>query len=80
MTADNTWPGVAQVGFARPTDRLDGVIRFYVDGLGLRELYRFANHAGHDGVMLGPPAPATTWNSPATPTTAPGTRRATRIC
>lgn len=53
-----TWPDslrVAQVRIARPTDRLDEVVRFYVDGLGLRELYRFDNHAGYDGVMLGLP-------------------------
>ncbi|MGA6206477.1 VOC family protein [Nocardia testacea] len=58
MTADNAWPGnlgVAQVRFARPTDRLDEVIRFYVEGLGLRELHRFTGHAGYDGVMLGLP-------------------------
>ncbi|WP_328387293.1 VOC family protein [Nocardia sp. NBC_00416] len=58
MATDNTWPDelrVAQVRFARPTDRLDEVIRFYRDGLGLRELYRFENHAGYDGVMLGLP-------------------------
>ncbi|MFI5717156.1 VOC family protein [Nocardia sp. NPDC051750] len=53
-----TWPdtlGVTQVRFARPTDRLGEVIRFYVDGLGLTELYRFENHEGYDGVMLGLP-------------------------
>ncbi|NUP28073.1 MAG: VOC family protein [Nocardia sp.] len=58
MTTETDWPanlGVAQVRFARPTDRLDDVIRFYVEGLGLRELHRFDNHAGYDGVMLGLP-------------------------
>ncbi|MFE7802955.1 VOC family protein [Nocardia sp. NPDC057440] len=53
-----TWPEslpVAQVRIARPTDRLAEVVRFYVEGLGLRELYRFENHAGYDGVMLGLP-------------------------
>lgn len=57
MTA-RTWPadlGVVQVRIARPTDRLAEVVRFYVDGLGLAELYRFENHAGYDGVMLGLP-------------------------
>ncbi|WP_406233788.1 VOC family protein [Nocardia sp. NBC_01009] len=52
------WPEslpVAQVRIARPTDRLAAVVRFYVEGLGLRELYRFENHAGYDGVMLGLP-------------------------
>ncbi|WP_446225406.1 hypothetical protein ACTWPB_10055 [Nocardia sp. IBHARD005] len=53
-----SWPEslpVAQVRIARPTDRLDEVVRFYVDGLGLRELHRFENHAGYDGVMVGLP-------------------------
>src|SRR5215467_3226435 len=43
---------------ARPTDNLDAVVRFYRDGLGLAELYRFENHAGFDGVMLGVPEAA----------------------
>jgi catechol 2,3-dioxygenase-like lactoylglutathione lyase family enzyme len=46
---------VAQVRVARPTDRLDAVVRFYRDGLGLPELFRFADHDGYDGVMLGLP-------------------------
>jgi hypothetical protein len=46
---------VAEVRIARPTDRVDAVVRFYRDGLGLPELYRFADHDGYDGVMLGLP-------------------------
>jgi catechol 2,3-dioxygenase-like lactoylglutathione lyase family enzyme len=46
---------VVQVRVARPTDRLEEVVRFYCDGLGLPELYRFADHDGYDGVMLGLP-------------------------
>jgi len=52
------WPAslpARQVRFARPTDRLDEVVRFYRDGLGLSELFRFEGHAGYDGVMLGLP-------------------------
>jgi len=41
------------VRIARPTSDLDAVVRFYREGLGLEELYRFANHDGFDGVMLG---------------------------
>ncbi|MFD0365173.1 VOC family protein [Nocardia sp. GCM10030253] len=59
MAVDSeVWPEslqVAQVRIARPTDRLAEVVRFYVEGVGLRELYRFENHAGYDGVMLGLP-------------------------
>ncbi len=40
---------------ARPTDDLEAVTRFYAEGLGFAELYRFANHDGFDGVMLGLP-------------------------
>jgi catechol 2,3-dioxygenase-like lactoylglutathione lyase family enzyme len=45
----------AQIRIARPTDRLEEVVRFYRDGLGLEELGRFHGHAGYDGVMLGLP-------------------------
>ena len=38
---------------ARPTDDLDGLLRFYRDGLGLNVLYRFTGHDGFDGIMLG---------------------------
>jgi catechol 2,3-dioxygenase-like lactoylglutathione lyase family enzyme len=52
------WPQdlpVVQVRVARPTDRLEAVVRFYRDGLGLQELGSFAGHAGYAGVMLGLP-------------------------
>jgi catechol 2,3-dioxygenase-like lactoylglutathione lyase family enzyme len=41
------------VRFARHTNRLEDVVRFYRDGLGLPELGRFADHDGYDGVFLG---------------------------
>ena len=50
--------GVSQVRIARPTDRLEEVTAFYRDALGLRELYRFVDHAGYEGVMLGLPGRA----------------------
>jgi catechol 2,3-dioxygenase-like lactoylglutathione lyase family enzyme len=40
---------------ARPTDRLDDVVRFYTEGLGLSRLGEFRDHDGFDGVMLGAP-------------------------
>lgn len=43
---------------ARPTNDLDAAIRFYKDGLDLQELYRFENHDGFDGVILGQPGEA----------------------
>jgi catechol 2,3-dioxygenase-like lactoylglutathione lyase family enzyme len=52
------WPDdlpAVQVRMARPTDRLDEVVRFYHDGLGLPVIGRFDGHAGYDGVMLGLP-------------------------
>jgi catechol 2,3-dioxygenase-like lactoylglutathione lyase family enzyme len=44
-----------QVRVARPTDRLDEVVRFYRDGLGLKQIGSFEGHAGYSGVMLGIP-------------------------
>ena len=38
---------------ARPTDDIEALLPFYRDGLGLDVLYRFANHDGFDGIMLG---------------------------
>ena len=59
MVADaGSWPEgvpVTQVRYARPTNALEPVLRFYRDCLGLTELYRFEDHAGYDGVMLGLP-------------------------
>lgn len=43
---------------ARPTDRLDQVIHFYTEGLGLQILYRFEDHDSFDGVMVGMPGEA----------------------
>ena len=40
---------------ARPSDDLDALLRFYRKGLGLTLLYRFQNHEGFDGIMLGHP-------------------------
>jgi catechol 2,3-dioxygenase-like lactoylglutathione lyase family enzyme len=55
------WPDdlpVAQMRVARPTDRLDEVVRFYRDGLGLKQIGAFTGHAGYTGVMLGLPGAA----------------------
>lgn len=38
---------------ARPTDDIEALLPFYRDGLGLDVLYRFADHDGFDGVMIG---------------------------
>jgi catechol 2,3-dioxygenase-like lactoylglutathione lyase family enzyme len=40
---------------ARPTNNLAALRRFYVEGLGLQELYAFAGHDGFDGLMVGQP-------------------------
>lgn len=47
-------PGI-KMRVARPTDRLQEVVRFYRDGLGLPVLGSFEDHDGFDGVMLGHP-------------------------
>ncbi|MFC4173508.1 VOC family protein [Microvirga sp. GCM10011540] len=43
---------------ARPTDRLDEVVRFYRDGLGFEVIGSFEDHDGFDGAMLGHPGAA----------------------
>ncbi len=48
---------IAQVRVARSTRRLDEVVRFYRDGLGLPVLGGFEGHQGYDGVMIGLPGP-----------------------
>jgi catechol 2,3-dioxygenase-like lactoylglutathione lyase family enzyme len=40
---------------ARPSDDIDALLPFYCAGLGLGVLYRFEDHDGFDGVMLGAP-------------------------
>ena len=53
-----SWPPdlpVLRVRWARPTDRLEEVVAFYTDGLGLQQLARFEGHAGYDGVLVGLP-------------------------
>ena len=46
---------VVQLRIARPTDRLEEVVAFYRDGIGLSVIDSFQNHAGYSGVMLGLP-------------------------
>ena len=41
-----------QVRVARHTDRLAEIVRFYRDGLGLREIGHFKDHSGYDGIFL----------------------------
>lgn len=38
---------------ARPSDNLDALLPFYRQGLGFDLLFRFEDHAGFDGIMLG---------------------------
>jgi catechol 2,3-dioxygenase-like lactoylglutathione lyase family enzyme len=41
-----------QLRVARHTKRLDELVRFYRDGLGLPEIGGFSDHDGYDGVFL----------------------------
>lgn len=45
-----------QVRIARPTDKMEALVHFYSEGLGLQVIGSFKDHAGYDGVMLGHPA------------------------
>jgi catechol 2,3-dioxygenase-like lactoylglutathione lyase family enzyme len=44
-----------QLRVARHTERLDEVVAFYRDGLGLPEIGGFRGHDGYDGVFLAVP-------------------------
>jgi catechol 2,3-dioxygenase-like lactoylglutathione lyase family enzyme len=58
---NNQWPQslpATQVRVARPTARLNEVVSFYRDGLGLKVIGSFEAHAGYSGVMLGLPGTA----------------------
>jgi catechol 2,3-dioxygenase-like lactoylglutathione lyase family enzyme len=44
-----------QLRVARHTDRLDALVEFYRDGIGLHELGRFEDHDGYSGVFLDVP-------------------------
>lgn len=44
-----------QLRVARHTNRLDELVSFYRDGLGLPEIGRFADHEGYNGVFLALP-------------------------
>src|SRR5690242_11372446 len=47
-----------QLRVARHTERLEELVRFYRDGLGLVEIGGFRNHRGYDGVFLAIPGTA----------------------
>jgi catechol 2,3-dioxygenase-like lactoylglutathione lyase family enzyme len=44
-----------QLRVARHTERLEEVVRFYRDGIGLTEIGGFRGHDGYDGVFLAVP-------------------------
>jgi catechol 2,3-dioxygenase-like lactoylglutathione lyase family enzyme len=46
---------MTQIRVARHTKRLDAVVAFYRDAIGLPEIGGFRDHAGYDGVFLGVP-------------------------
>jgi catechol 2,3-dioxygenase-like lactoylglutathione lyase family enzyme/RimJ/RimL family protein N-acetyltransferase len=48
-------PVATELRIARHTERLDELVRFYRDGLGLVEVGGFQNHSGYDGVFLAVP-------------------------
>lgn len=55
------WPDqlpAMQVRVARPTDRIEEVVAFYTEALGLVRLGGFEGHAGYDGVFVGLPGSA----------------------
>lgn len=51
LRAGRSAPPILRV--ARPSDDLDALPPFYLNGLGLKMLARFDDHNGFDGVILG---------------------------
>jgi catechol 2,3-dioxygenase-like lactoylglutathione lyase family enzyme len=51
---DDSLPAV-QFRMARPTNRLEKLVEFYREGVGLKQIGEFRNHEGYDGIMLGLP-------------------------
>lgn len=49
---------VVQFRIARPTRKFAEVIRFYMEGIGLKKIGGFEAHNGYDGIMLGLPGHA----------------------
>ncbi|KAF4338112.1 prolyl oligopeptidase [Fusarium beomiforme] len=43
----------AHLRVARPTNNIDALLPFYVDGLGFKKIGEFCDHDGFDGLMLG---------------------------
>ena len=60
---------------SKPTDNWDAIVAFYRDGLGLRKVAAFEDHAGYDGMILGLPGLASKSRSSATRTDCPRQRR-----
>jgi len=55
------WPEdlpAIRVRFARQTDQLEALKRFYCDGLGLEVIGSFTGHSGYDGLIVGLPGKA----------------------
>jgi GNAT superfamily N-acetyltransferase/catechol 2,3-dioxygenase-like lactoylglutathione lyase family enzyme len=59
MALEPGGPGAVQLRIARHTERLDEVVRFYRDGVGLNEIGGFRGHDGYDGVFLAVPGTGT---------------------
>ncbi|KAH7220329.1 hypothetical protein BKA60DRAFT_59425 [Fusarium oxysporum] len=43
----------AHLRVARPTNNIDALLPFYVNGLGFKKIGEFRDHDGFDGLMLG---------------------------
>jgi catechol 2,3-dioxygenase-like lactoylglutathione lyase family enzyme len=52
----------AMLRIARPTDNIDALRRFYIDGLGFSVLTEFNKHNGFDGLIVGHDTPNASWH------------------
>jgi hypothetical protein len=80
--SDGVWPNslqAVQVRVARPTDRIDEILEFYCDHLGLPELHRTQGD-GYHVAMVGLPGDKYHLEFTSRIDGSPAARPATRIC
>lgn len=52
----------AMLRIARPTDNIDALRKFYIDGLGFSILFEFSGHDGFDGLIVGLETPGASYH------------------
>lgn len=52
----------AMLRVARPTDNIEPLRKFYIDGLGFKILFEFGGHDGFDGLIIGLETPGASYH------------------